>query len=218
MADTKENILWTALRLFARNGYAAVSVSKIAGELGITKGALYKHYKNKQDIFDSIIQRLYEADAERSKEYKVPEKIFDDEPLFYRDVAIENIRAFINAQFRFWMEDEFSVNVRKMLSLERYRNPLMAELYQKVFAGGPVSYMEDVFREMMKQSVLENDNPKQLAIEFYAPFYLLLSLFDVSSNNKEIVELFESHVEKFIKEHINRTRFSKKHNRKDVRV
>ena len=54
MANTKENILVTALRLFAQDGYEAVSVSKIAGELGMTKGALYRHYKNKRDIFDKI--------------------------------------------------------------------------------------------------------------------------------------------------------------------
>ena len=46
MADTRENILNTALRLFARDGYEAVSVSTIGGEVGMTKGALYKHFKN----------------------------------------------------------------------------------------------------------------------------------------------------------------------------
>ena len=42
MGDTKEAILTTALQLFAGNGYEAVSVSEIAGALGMTKGALYK--------------------------------------------------------------------------------------------------------------------------------------------------------------------------------
>ena len=54
--NTKEKILVTALRLFAVYGYEAVSVSRIAGELGITKGALYKHYKNKRDIFNCIFE------------------------------------------------------------------------------------------------------------------------------------------------------------------
>lgn len=54
--NTKEKILVAALRLFAVNGYEAVSVSQIAGELGITKGALYKHYKNKRDIFNCIFE------------------------------------------------------------------------------------------------------------------------------------------------------------------
>lgn len=35
--DTKEEILITALHRFARDGYEAVSVSQIAGDLGITK-------------------------------------------------------------------------------------------------------------------------------------------------------------------------------------
>ena len=45
MTDTKESILKAALGLFAVKGYEAVSVSQIAGTLGMTKGALYKHYK-----------------------------------------------------------------------------------------------------------------------------------------------------------------------------
>ena len=63
---TKEKILITALRLFAQDGYEAVSVSRIAGELGMTKGALYKHYKNKRDIYDSIVAHIFQLDAERA--------------------------------------------------------------------------------------------------------------------------------------------------------
>ena len=59
MTDTKENILMTALYLFARDGYEAVSVSAIAGELGMTKGALYRHYKNKRDIDSRILKEAY---------------------------------------------------------------------------------------------------------------------------------------------------------------
>ncbi len=58
MSSTKEKILVTALKLFAQDGYEAVSVSKIAGELGMTKGALYKHYKNKRDIFEKIFEQI----------------------------------------------------------------------------------------------------------------------------------------------------------------
>ena len=47
MGDTKEAILTIALQLFAGNGYEAVSVSEIAGALGMTKGALYKHCKKR---------------------------------------------------------------------------------------------------------------------------------------------------------------------------
>ncbi len=47
-----------ALHLFARDGYETVYVSRIAGELDMTKGALYRHNKSKRDIFNCIVQRM----------------------------------------------------------------------------------------------------------------------------------------------------------------
>lgn len=55
MGNTKEEILTMAVHLFARDGYEAVSVSRIAGELGMTKGALYRHYQNKSGISLNIL-------------------------------------------------------------------------------------------------------------------------------------------------------------------
>lgn len=198
MAETKENILHTALRLFARNGYEAASVSDIAGELGITKGALYRHYKNKRDIFDSIVERMYQIDAERAKKFEVPEETFDRSPSAYRSTDMDKVTAFIEAQFHFLTEDEFACNFRKMLVLEQYRNPEISELYQKCLVSGPVSYMEDLFREMMERGIWDKSNPKQLALEFYAPFYLLLSISDRAPDNKESAKLLKTHIERFI--------------------
>ena len=48
---TKERILETALELFAQNGYLGTSMNDIAGRLGFTKAALYKHYTSKQENF-----------------------------------------------------------------------------------------------------------------------------------------------------------------------
>ena len=72
MSTTKEKILTAALALFAANGYEAVSVSMIADALGITKGALYKHYSNKRDIFDSILRRMEENDRSGAERFSLP--------------------------------------------------------------------------------------------------------------------------------------------------
>lgn len=78
MSDTRENILTTALELFAKDGYEAVSVSMIAGKLGMTKGALYKHYKNKRDIFDSILLRMESVDSVQEKKYGMEDNAISD--------------------------------------------------------------------------------------------------------------------------------------------
>ena len=148
MSDTKENILMTSLRLFARDGYEAVSVSTIAGELGMTKGALYKHYKNKRDIFDCIVERMVQVDAEHSQKYRIPEQKYEDAPTAYENVSWESIRDFTIAQFSFWTKDDFACSFRKMLALEQYRNAEMGELYCNCIVAGPIAYMEDIFRTM----------------------------------------------------------------------
>lgn len=63
MNDTGERILLAALKLFSADGFEAVSVSDIAREVGITKGALYRHYPSKRDIFLSIVGRMEKSDS-----------------------------------------------------------------------------------------------------------------------------------------------------------
>ncbi len=202
MIATKEKILMTALHLFAKDGYEAVSVSTIAGELGITKGALYKHYRNKRDIFDNIVERMYQIDAERSQQYEVPEEKYEETPKDYENVFMDNVKAFTIAQFTFWTEDDFASNFRKMLTLEQYRNSEMAELYSNCIVSGPVAYMEDIFREMIVKGMLKETDPKQLAIEFYAPMYLLISISDTSTDKEKLQELLNVHIQRFIQSNI----------------
>jgi AcrR family transcriptional regulator len=198
MSDTREKILITALRLFARDGYEAVSVSAIAGVLGMTKGALYRHYASKREIFDRIVERMIQIDVECAKEHGVPEAVFDQCPAAYRNAAMENIKNFTLSQFRFCTENEFGRDFRRMVTLEQYRNPEMADWHQKVFTCGPVSYMEDLFREMMTQGVMKTGNPRLLAIEFFAPFHLLVCMSDASSEGGKAIDLLAAHIENFI--------------------
>ena len=170
MANTKENILMAALRLFSINGYEAVSVSQIAGELGMTKGALYKHYKNKRAIFNSIFEYVCQLDIERSQKTGVPEKEFSEIPESFSKVLPENLKEYMLAQFSYWSEDEIACNFRKMLSLEQYKTLEMSNLYQKVLTNGPLDYIENLLREMIKENII--CSPEQMAVELYAPFYL----------------------------------------------
>ncbi len=199
MSDTKENILRTALSLFAQNGYEAVSVSMIAGVLGVTKGALYKHYKNKRDIFNSIVERMYQIDTERAKKYCVPQGTLDEMSEEYKNTEFNNIVQFALAQFDFWTTDVFASNFRKMLTLEQYKTPEMNTLYQYCIVSGPIKYLENLFSEMIKKGILNKIDPKQLAIEFYAPFFLLISTSDEFKNNDlNAKNKLTTHIQRFI--------------------
>lgn len=199
MADTKEKILMTALQLFARDGYEAVSVRNIAEELGMTKGALYRHYKNKRDIFDSIVDRMIQIDAQRAKDYQMPVEQYDVNLGSYENTSLEDIQKFTIEQLKFWTEDDFAWRFRRMLTLEQYRNTEMAELYSQCIVAGPVAYMEDLFRELIQKGVLKEENPRQLAVEYYAPLFLLISMFDKAGENEDYVTILRNHTEHFMK-------------------
>jgi len=55
-ADTRSRIQEVALELFTEQGYEATSLREIAERLGVTKAALYYHFKTKDDIVASFMQ------------------------------------------------------------------------------------------------------------------------------------------------------------------
>lgn len=183
MNDTKERILTTALRLFARDGYEAVSVSDIAQALGMTKGALYKHYKNKRDLFDSMIARMLELDSSAARQYGMPEQAFQADESGYDQVDWDELRQFTLAQFRFWTEDGFACPLRRMLSLEQYRSEEMGKLYQEMVVAGPVHYTADIFSRMMARGRMKPGDADALAAQFYAPMFLLIAMADGGAEN-----------------------------------
>ncbi|NDL57729.1 TetR/AcrR family transcriptional regulator [Phytoactinopolyspora mesophila] len=60
--DTASRIREVALDLFSRNGYEKTSLREIAEVLGITKAAVYYHYRSKVDILDDLLRPI--ADEE----------------------------------------------------------------------------------------------------------------------------------------------------------
>lgn len=55
---TKQKILKTAEKLFSNEGYDGTSVDRIAREAGVNKGAIYYHFKNKEDILNKLFNML----------------------------------------------------------------------------------------------------------------------------------------------------------------
>ncbi|EMR01979.1 TetR/AcrR family transcriptional regulator [Cesiribacter andamanensis] len=61
--ERREQILETALRLFAEGGYAATSISKIASEAGVAKGLIYNYFPSKEALLEQIIHLAMEKMA-----------------------------------------------------------------------------------------------------------------------------------------------------------
>ena len=192
--DTKERILEAALELFAEKGYLGTSMSDIANRLRITKGALYKHYTGKQEILDSIVERMNQMDYERAEAYEMPETQPDGFAEAYLHTPIEKIRTYSMAQFDHWTRDSFSSNFRKVLTLEQYRDPKLKQLYHDYLATGPTEYMAAIFRKLTDSE----EAAMQLALEFYGPMFLLYSIYDGADDKNSVAPMLSAHIDRFI--------------------
>lgn len=194
--ETKEQITETALELFSQNGFLGTSMSDIASQLKITKGALYKHYESKQQILEQIIERMAKLDLERAKKYEMPETEQKKFAEAYIHIPTEKIREYSIAQFRHWTEENFSAKFRKMLTLEQFRSKEMSDLYQNYLGTGPLEYMTKIFKKMTKSK----PKARQLALEFYGPIFILYSVYDGAEENakKSVFVQLENHIKNFI--------------------
>lgn len=192
--NTKERIMETALELFAEKGYLGTSMNDIAKQLGFTKAALYKHYTSKQEILNRIVERMNEMDYERAKQFEMPEGNLTEIVAAYQKTPVEKVRAYSKAQFLHWTEEDFSSRFRKMLTLEQYRDPEMAQLYQKYLATGPVDYMAAIFRGLTDSE----EAAQHLALEFYGPMFLLYSVSDSGAEQEQVLSLLDAHIDRFI--------------------
>ena len=194
MGNRKEEILIVALHLFARDGYEAVSVSQIAGELDMTKGALYRHYKSKRDIFDSIVKRMEQQDSERARENEVPEESIEKTPEEYQNVSFDDFVEYSKSMFEYWTEDDFASSFRKMLTIEQFRSEGMQKLYQQYLVSGPAEYVKDLFKNM------EIKNPEEEAVKFYANMFFYYSVYDGAADKAKAKCQFEQMLDKIVEE------------------
>ena len=194
MGNRKEEILIVALHLFARDGYEAVSVSQIAGELDMTKGALYRHYKSKRDIFDCIVQRMEQQDSEQARQNEVPEESIENVPEEYQNVSVEDFVGYSKSMFEYWTEDDFASSFRKMLTLEQFRNEEMQNLYQQYLVSGPAEYVKDLFKNM------KIENPEETAVKFYANMFFYYSVYDGATDKTKAKCQFEYMLDKIVEE------------------
>lgn len=108
--ETASRAREAALGLFARHGYAAVSMREIAGEVGVGAGALYNHFATKQDLLVELMIAHMEALLAAWAEVSAPEILPE-----------QRLEAFSRFHIRFHADrsDEVFVAYMELRSLER---------------------------------------------------------------------------------------------------
>ena len=73
----RQRILATAKDLFVHQGYKKTTIRQIVEESGVLTGSIYYFFKNKEDIFQSLVLSLF-----RQCNYLIGEHFHDESPAF----------------------------------------------------------------------------------------------------------------------------------------
>ena len=187
--STKEKILETALTLFAKNGYNGTSMEQIAQEVGIKAPSLYKHFKGKEDILNSLInlaEAHYEGNFGSDRNIgKIPDTI--------EEFIHETVK-----KIRFTMTDPLIRKMRIFLVQEQFRNERLAEITTRHQIEGIQKMYQAIIEGMMQKGILAKGNSALLALEITAPVVILLSKVDRQPNSKkESLKIIRKHLQHF---------------------
>ena len=90
---TKFEILDAAEKLFLEKGYDKTTIADIVGEIGMTKGAIYHHFKSKMDILESL---FYYRATRNLENYKTGKNALEDlRNLFGISLQSHNTQAIV---------------------------------------------------------------------------------------------------------------------------
>lgn len=195
--STKQKILEAALELFSVQGYEATSISQLAEAVGIRKASLYSHFENKQAILDALIQTTLEQYAQHS----IFAKADWDDPDFTRDkenLTPEAAAQMFMGQIRYILHDPQISRARKMLTIEQFQNPQMAQLQTWQNYTDVMRYFTGLVRFLIRQGRLADSDPDITAAQLCLPISVWINLCDREPEREdEIMQLIQRHIRQF---------------------
>ncbi len=191
-SKTKDKILKHALKLFSTKGFKETTVRDIAGSIGVKQSALYNHFKNKDEILETLISNLTSSSIVT---------LFDNKDASELHKEGKSLLSSIGTTFKLLSFDKQNEALFKLLMQEIFKNERIREIYNEYFYQENVKKLSSIFFSMMQEDIIKSSDPLLLANEFFSPlFFYQMQISLLKLDNKSTssaVSLFEKHVEFF---------------------
>lgn len=198
--DTKQKILEKALELFAERGYDAVSVGEIAKAVGIKAPSLYNHFNGKQAIFDAIVEATAARYEEDTGKIDIHVQDAARDISVFTEISEDGLWEKVRQIFTYSLHDPAICRFRRMMTIEQFRCPELAELYSKRYVDRLVAYHAGIFRRLIAAGEIRAEDPDTLALMYVAPVITLLGLCDRQPEREpECLAKLEAHVRLFFR-------------------
>jgi len=190
MNNTKELIIDEAFELFLNHSYEAVSINDISKAIGFTKSALYYHFKNKEALFKSVVDKYL----------FIPELIADIQLISLGGcVHLSHSRAEEIIRKLFGLSFVFSpINYMSLFSDAFQYYPGYAES-KGIFINNEIERTRMVLENAIKSGEIRNDiNPTIIATNFFSIQMGLAGNLVRNNSIDEVVFLLHEQPQSFI--------------------
>lgn len=186
MLDTKQQILDTALRLFAERGYHKTKISDIVKAVGVAQGTFYWHFKSKESIALEIIkngqdkllqfvsQGYRQSGGTVQDAVEASEKLFEDfftfsannkalMILLFKGIETEESVHDAILETRKKLEEAFQQNIKRAMELEILpkKDPILKSALLMSLIEGMLSRW--LFSSISIHTNLQHQSAKELA-------------------------------------------------------
>ena len=172
----QEEIILAALTLVANQGVKSMTLERIARIVGIVPSAIYRHFNNKSEILEAVLDMI----GERIKNNAIEVNQENDD-------SLEAIRKLLMRQVQLVME--FSAIPQIMFSEEVYReNPALKAKLQKMIQGLLKGLTEIVERGQRQGRIRTDMESRRIAIMFLGLFQPSAFLYHLSGGKFDIIK------------------------------
>lgn len=151
--QTKENILINATLLFARNGYASVSMRDIAATIGIKSASLYNHFSSKEILWQEVLAHSRELYLLYFNHLDlVLEKAETFEEIL--DVIFDEPKKMTNV---------FTCYAFSMIQVEQFRDPEAGRMFNDVFLKYSIEVLQTWFERCIARGLVREFDANAVA-------------------------------------------------------
>ncbi|MHA7965358.1 TetR/AcrR family transcriptional regulator [Paenibacillus sp. CAU 1782] len=194
--QTKIKIMETSIDLFSRRGYSGVSIRDITKEVGIKESSLYKHFKNKDELIETIFWNFRQS----CSEILPPMEKVDQ-------IAMEmDLKSFLEQgwlNFKRHIDDSIHQKMWRIVYLELFRHAKAAEIYSGDIVAKTVECLAIVFAKMAEAGKLKAMDPKLLAVEYQYPLFMMVMDYILLRSQGQTTDGVELHVANHIQYFVN---------------
>lgn len=156
--DTKKRIFEKAVELFSEYGFDRTTTRQIALSVGLTEGAIYRHYTGKEAILEAIL-----AFAEESIYTPLPVE------LNLKENKNESIfSALLNPLPEIMLAQPIMIKIMRIIYSEIFHNEKISNFFVKEFVKRADDHVEALFRVCIEKGMIRDCDLRILARMFNA--------------------------------------------------